>query len=402
MTQAEFIAYAQTLESVTDVNIWYTDTAPYIIQGITIPTIDSNGQNILAFLDQIQQITVPISIGGTATNLTLDIIAREVYTTLNGNFYFYTITPYIATSITQGIFTGINANISFTPAINSNIFYSSPYNTTYGLVEKARISTNIMLSDRYKVGTPELPGYTGPININELLAGSASKASVQDSLYSDTGWSNGRYDGTEQIYTGTNVSPAVNGKLFRAAEFPISASTSQINYQISSSIVLYVDYFYTGIGDVPEFSSPRIQNILISGSTYTGDSTVIQVKGIGGNDPLQYLPAIGSTIGINGTSDESIGSIFEVMYVTSVSLFSTTPYKVYRIKVIRRYDGTPQPAIDTQIVPEDGDYLYEIKPTQIYQLQRNKLIGVNKSLLLVEETGKILTLNEYGYVISNT
>lgn len=402
MTQAEFIAYVQL--NPTQVNIWYTETAPYTILGITVPTVDFSGENIVALLDQIQQIIVPVETGGNVLDITLDVLTLQAYTTATGNFYFFTVVPYIIGNITNDIFITPNADITFTPAIDSNEFYDSPYNVLQGSVDEARKSLYIMVSDRYKVGTVGLPGYTGPININQLLSGSAIKADVQDSLYSDTGWTNARYEGTEQIYTGTNVPPATTGKTFLASEYPISASLGQISYQVSSSIVLYTDYFYTGIGDVPGFTTQQL-NIKVSGSNYTSDTTYIDVEQIFSpvEDPFIYLPAIGSTIAFNGTeTDYVLGTNYEVAYVTGISLLTTTPQISYRINLIRRYNGTPQSAIDVPISVSDNDRLFTIITTQIYQLQRNKLIGLNKALLLVQETGKILTLNEYGYVVGST
>lgn len=402
MTQAEFVAYAQL--NPTQVNIWYTETAPYTVLGVTVPTIDFTGQNITALLDQIQQIIVPVEVGSSVLDITLNIITPQLYTTAIGNFYFFTVVPYEIGNITSDIFITPNADITFTPAIDSNEFYDSPYNVLQGFVDEARKSLYIMLSDRYKVGTVGLPGYTGPTNINQLLSGSATKAEVQDSSYSDTGWINARYEGTEQTYTGNNVPPAATGKTFLAAEYPISASLGQIGYQVSSSLVLYIDYFYTGIGDVPGFTAQQL-NIKVSGSSYTSNTTYIDVKQFYSpvEDPFIYLPAVGSTIAFNGTpTDYVIGTNYEVAYVTGISLISTTPHIVYRINLIRRYNGTPQSAIDVPISVSDDDRLFSIATTQIYQLQRNKLIGLNKALLLVQETGKILTLNEYGYVVGST
>lgn len=401
MTQAEFIAYAQL--NPTQVNIWYTETAPYTIQGITVPTIDFTGQNIVALLDQIQQIVVPVEVGGNVLDITLDVLTRQLQVNALQNFYFFTVTPYIIGAITNDVFITPNADITFTPAIDVNEFFDSPYNVLQGSVNEARKSLYIMLSDRYKVGTVDLPGYTGPTNINQLLSGSATRADVQDSLYSDTGWTNARYEGTEQIYTGNNVPPAATGKVFLAAEFPSGSLQSQINYQISSSFVIYTDYFYTGIGDVPGFTAQGL-GIVVSGSNYTSDTTYIDVRDQFNalQDPFIYLPAIGSTIAFNETSGGTLGSYFEIAYVTGISRLLTTPQIAYRINLIRRYNGTPQAAIDLPITVSDGDTLFNVNSTQIYQLQKNKLLGLNKALLLVQETGKILTLNDYGYVIGST
>jgi hypothetical protein len=397
MTETEFITYAQIPAYVANVNIWYTDTVPYIIQGITVPTISFSGQNIISLLDQIQQITIP---GDNSIDITLDILTRQLYTTPNGSFYYFTVTPYQVTSVITTTFLSPNANLSFSSAIDTNVFNESPYNALYGVVEDARKSLYIMLSDRYKIGTAGLPGYIGPTNIDQLLSGSATKANVQDSLYSDTGWANARYEGTEQTYTGTNVSPATTGKSFLAVEYPISASLSQINYQLSSSLAIYTDYFYTGIGDTPGFKTQQL-NIMVSGSNYTSDTSYVDVRDTINSlaDPFIYLPTVGSTIAFDGTSTFPLKSSFEVGYVTGISRLSTSPNISYRISLFRRYPGTTESAITSPISLTEGDTIYSLISTQIYQLQKNKLIGVNKSKLLVQETGQVLTLNDYGYVV---
>ena len=398
MTQAEFIAYVQITPNQSQVNIWYSDTAPYTVQGLTIPTVNVLGQDITAYLDQVQQVIVPISIGGVVQDTTLNITTRQSYTTPGGNFYFFTITPYVASSITQGAFSGSLAEVSFTPAIDVNVFNESPYNVLQGLVEETRKSDYIMLSDRYKVGAPGLPGYTGPTNINQLLAGSASLADVQDSLYSDTGWINARYNGTVTDSTDYKVSPAVTGKIFKGSQYPYSgfaADITPIKYQISSSIVIYSDYFYTGEGDTPGFSSTYLPNIVVSGSTLSNNSgTNIFVKHSSGGDPSPFLPSIGDTIAFDGGAGSSLSDNFETAFITGISLFATTPIIVYILSVFRPYDGST-----AQVSISDGDTLFTTSPTQILQISSNKATGLNKSLMVVEETGKILTLDNSGFVI---
>lgn len=398
MTQAEFTAYAQITPNQLQVNIWYTDTAPYTIQGITVPTVNILGQDITAYLDQVQQLVVPISIGGSTQDISLDVVTRQSYITPGGNFYFFTVTPYVVSSITQDAFTGTLAEVSFTPAIDVNVFNESPYNVLHGLVEETRKSDYIMLSDRYKIGTIGLPGYTGPTNINQLLSGSASLADVQDSLYSDTGWKSARYSGTKTDFNDYKVDPAVTGKIFKGAQYPysgLSADLTPIRYQISSSIAIYSDYFYTGEGDTPGFSSTYIANIVVSGSAAVG-STNIYVKHASGGDPAPYLPAIGDTIAFDGGAGSTLGDNFEIAYITGISLFATSPIIKYVLNVTRDYNGSV-----TSVALNDGDTLFTLLPTQILKLSSNKATGLNKSLLAVQETGRILTLDNFGFVIKS-
>jgi hypothetical protein len=402
MTQAEFIAYVQIPANVVNVNIWYTQTAPYTILGITIPTLDANQVNITPFLDQVQELTIPIEIAGIQQDITLVVNTREVHSTLNGNFYFFLVDPYLVTSITVPSFIGINASVSLTPAIDGNIFNESPYNILQGLAENIRKSNYIMFSDRYKVGTLALPAYTGPTNIDALLSGSAEKADVQDSLYSDTGWTNARYEGTKTNNTDYRIDSAVSGKIFSAAEYPLLYDTTQIAYQVSQSLVIYSDYFYTGLGDSPGFNSDYIDFLAISGSNYDENSSIFYIKHTTGGNPGPLLPALGETIAFQSTVGTTLGTDFEVVQVIGAFLHAVTPIIVYGLEVTRRYGGTPNSTIVTPIDPQNNCSLFTIQPTQLYELTGNKVVGLTKGLLLVEDTGKLLTIDDYGYVLSST
>jgi hypothetical protein len=402
MTQAEFIAYVEIPANVVNVNIWYTQTAPYTILGITIPTLDANQVNITPFLEQVQELTIPIEITGTQQDITLVVDTRELHSTPNGNFYFYIVDPYIVAGITVTSFIGNNASVSFTPAIDGTIFNESPYNILQGLAENTRKSNYIMLSDRYKVGTLALPTYTGPTNIDALLSGSAEKADVQDSLYLDTGWTNARYEGTKTNNTDYQVDSAVSGKIFSAAEYPLLYDPVQIAYQVSQSLVIYSNYFYAGLGDSPGFSSDYIDFLAISGSTYNENSNIFYVKHTTGGNPGPLLPALGETVAFQSTLGTTLGTNFEVVQVTGAFLATVSPIITYGLEVTRRYRGTPDSTITTPIYPINDCSLFRIQPTQLYELVGNRVAGLKKGLLLVEQTGKLLTLDNYGLVVSST
>ncbi len=67
MTQQEFLLYTKLYPN--RVNVWYSDTAPFIIQGISIPVLtpSPNSVNISGYLQQAKQITIPLTSGGSTT-----------------------------------------------------------------------------------------------------------------------------------------------------------------------------------------------------------------------------------------------------------------------------------------------------------------------------------------------
>lgn len=52
---------------------------------------------------------------------------------------------------------------------------------------------------------PEGNGILVPVNIDQIIQGKAVKAPIQDSNYSSTSWTNGRYKGTKVSSVGFNI-----------------------------------------------------------------------------------------------------------------------------------------------------------------------------------------------------
>lgn len=383
MTQEEFFSYTQIHPD--QVNIWYeTGGPPYVIKAITIPVLDNSNppQDRSALLENVQQITIPLSTGEvlnlhiTTTTLLQSPGTPTVPVT---RYYYYNIEPVILPNIGN---TSIAAgNLIFSPSLNTTLFADSAYNILEGSIERNRQSAYIMQADRYKIGTLANPTYLGPLNIDKLLSGSATKADIQDSNYTSTGWINGRYEGTKTDRIDYLTEPAISGKFFEASEFPSGSSQGQINYLISSSQVVYKEYFFAGAGDTPGFVDEYTS--FKSTATYDQYSTAITVRAEIGTAPSPIK--VGDLIRFLGSS--------EIMYVEAVGFQSTG---TYTLLVRRGYFGDP----DTNI-PVD-QLLYRVKQVQIYNVVGNKLSGVPKGKILVKETGAIVTLDPLGFVISST
>ena len=76
-------------------------------------------------------------------------------------------------------------------------FQWSDYNAVFGNASDPQFSDIFM-------GVDYSSNYITPINFNLIISGSAPKASVQDSNYTQVGWSNGRYDGSRNSSTDFN------------------------------------------------------------------------------------------------------------------------------------------------------------------------------------------------------
>ena len=392
MTQAEFFAYAQIHDNT--VNVWYTDTAPTTVLGITIPILAPGlpvgEQDISSYLSQITNITIPLTTGELVT---LDVLTRYLINPLsNSPYYYFDVTPHVITSPTYQ--TIVNGAVSISPSINGEEFNASPYNILQGLIETQRQSNYIMESDRYKVGTLARPTYTGPINIESLLSGSATKAQIQDSLYSDTGWSNGRYNGTKTSQIDFKVIPSITGKTFEASEYPLSTVNAQIRYQQSGSQVIYSTFFYSGKGDVPGLSSENTHYIL-TGSGYTTTTPFLDVKLDGSSGALFPLPKVGDLVSFSQFDTYQAGR--ELCYVSDIGIINLATNH-YRLFVNRNIGGIVPGDTPTVSPP---DLLVKVEPVQIYNIKGSQLSGVPKGKLLVKETGQIVTLNSLGFIVSS-
>jgi len=377
MTRQEFLAHVQLHPN--QVNVWYNDDAPpYIIKAISIPVIDGNHNNITNYLTLVQHITLPLPQGGIVT---LTVTARQVVTgTVNGTFttcYLLDTTPVTVSQITP---VSETCNIQLLPAIDDAEFFDSPYNVLHGSIEELRNSTYIMQSDRYKIGTLANPTYTGPLNIEQLLSGSASLAHVQDSNYTSTGWIRGRYEGTKTNEKDYKTSPAVTGVVFQGAEFPASASISQINYAQQSNQILYKNYFSAGAGETPGFNTIDLGYLVYD--TVTDTDIIIQIQAPPGSG-LVRMPQAGDFY--------QIGS--EVVKVVEAGINTATTPPIYTLTVLRGYTGTPAGYPSSQPI----QYIQQV---QIYNMTGDKLLGVPKGQVVVKQTGVSVKLDALGYIVT--
>jgi len=409
MTQQEFLLYTKLYPN--RVNVWYSDTAPFIIQGISIPVLtpSPNSVDISGYLQQAKQITIPLTSGGSTTvNIQSgNYISVNTPSTSTGvtEYFFFTTTPTtIARPVPQNISLGI---VLISPGVIGVEFQGSPYNLSAGIIQEARASEYIMLSDRYK--TSELSGsngYTGPLNIVQLLTGSAAKASVQDSNYSNLGWIKGRYDGTSTNINDYFVEPAVNGRIFQASIYPAGAAADQIRFQITSSQVVYTDYFYSGTGDRPGF------NVLESGFRVTGSLGIPHPStqppntyvGYKGNNFLFYIKpysALGYSPNPFNPGDvitvilqSSPPTTTDLMQVETVGQIITPTGPLYSLLVKRGYANTGIADFKANLDLE----VKKVTPVKLYELKGNRLQGLPAAKVVVKETGDILLVDTLGFV----
>lgn len=382
MTQADFFSYTKLYPE--KINVWYSEgSSPYTIYGLSIPVLEQNGEDSTKYLSQVEEVSIPFS-GGSLDRLVLKVMSRVYGVSSNIGYYILLVRPIEVASIGSSVVA--NSSVLLSPSIDSALFAESPYNALGGSIQDTRKSTYIMQSDRYKIGTLANPTYTGPLNIDQLLSGSATKANIQDSNYSSIGWTRSRYDGTITNRTDYKVDPALAGRLFQGAEFASGSSVNQINYLISSSQIIYKDFFYAGKGDVPGYDTSAQTGLKFLNAQDTDDFEKIKVSNSNPSKTPRYTPILSDTISTPSG---------ELLKITRVVRDGSTLPVTYSLDVTRGY-FSPAASINA------NDLVLRASPVQIYNIDNNKLSGVPKGIILVRETGKRLGIDSLGYVISST
>ena len=382
MTQTEFFTYVNL--NPRSLNIWYDQSGPpYVIRGVSIPVIDKTNEDSKTYLSQVEEVSIPLS-GGSVDHITLKVLQSSYVLSQGYSCYILLVDPFTVDSIGNTL--QKDATVLLSPATDVATFADSPYNVLGGSVENVRQSTYIMKSDRYKVGTLTNPTYTGPLNINQILSGSATRASVQDSLYSSLSWIRSRYDGAKTSIVDYKTDPALAGRTFLGADFASGSDINQINYLLSSSQVVYKDFFYAGTSDTPGFDNKGLSGYKFSGSYNATITKPLYIVSTTSNKNPLIVPKIGDLLTTGTTGTE------EIMKINAIGTVNNFPV-TYSLDVQRGWNGIAQPIANNTI--------YNIKSVQIYNIENNKLSGVPKGIVLVKETGKSLGIDKLGYVISS-
>lgn len=257
MTQQDFLYYASTNIEPGDgtIYIWYTENIPYTIQGLAVPVEDKKGISVLAYLQQVKEITLQVAGDGAKI---LRITDQSLQRGNGIDFYFFLVEEQAI--LTTAPPTVANGAVVFSPGFLGLTFIGSDYNVLAGSIDKQQQSAYIFQSDRAALSTLGVSSSLGPLNLKALQAGTALKAYVQDSNYDDSGWIRARYEGSKTSKDNYgDLEPTIQGTAFQASYFSPSISGSIIASQNKTDMV-FKEYLYTG-NTLEPVSGSRIFNI---------------------------------------------------------------------------------------------------------------------------------------------
>jgi hypothetical protein len=388
MNEQDFLLIANANPS--QVNVWYTQTLPYTILGLTVPVKNNAGESIIGYLQQATSITLQVN---EATNeyVTLTITSRSLLSAGDVQYYYFITSTVIIQDIGDALITP--GQVIFTPGIDGLGFQQGGYNAILGEAEENRRSEYIMQADRISyINT----GAGLPTNIEQLETNAATRAQVQDSLYSDTGWISGRYEGTKlSTLTNLGADPALQGTFFEGASFSINAEDTTIQGLAGAGALTYEQYFFTGTGFIP-------QCVLIkTGLSATADfaSTTDQTLKlfIDGGVLRATQPNIGDILTFS-TDPGARGEFYKMLPVNQQLYVDSYPYTFRSSTAVwafvqRGYNSSPRSNTLGSAA------LYKISPVKIYTLSGTTIQPLKQGKLIVKGTDDVLYIDINGFVI---
>lgn len=315
----------------------------------------------------------------------LEVLEKTKYTGTGIDYYYYKVLPNIAipdlndaSIFSGGTYDGSevqeNTTVSFTPFINDLVFAVSSYNATFNNALNNRQSSLRVQSDRSN-------DYAKPSNFDAIANGNATYAFIQDSLYSDTGNVNSRYNGSKSTpgnYGG--VSPSLAVRAFRGEIYTDDANIDLVCGTLESDRIL-VELAHTGPEKLPTYSSSSL-----------GIDTRFQI-----NSSEQNI------IVYSGNPSQSLdeGDILQVEGTTSVEKLRILQYNAFTKTLIvqRGYlQSTPNSDIDI------GTPIFKLDRNDILQFGDNnsKVTAVNNAIVYVKDDNRLIYTDDFGSVYSSS
>jgi len=380
MTEDQFKAEIQAYPF--EISIWYTPTTPFYIQGLAIPTTDSSGRYILTYLQQSTTITLEIQ-PGVFANLSIQD-SEVIITTVGGHEIFYA---------------DVVPNYDITNLVNSPTFQTRLTLSTIYFVNQAQqivfdaSGYNALLNNVQDIRTSDYQylGQTGVL------------ANIQDSVYSATGWTNGRYEGSKTSKTNyLGISPTIEGKAFQGSYFPTTIIDSQIKDQVTAGTLTYTEYLYSGEQPSPEYvaveDAYKVPDEAPDGTPLSNiqpTDTIVPIILKPSTEQSTPIPEIDDIIQVANSLE--LMKIQKIEYYTNNGGYIDTQ-PLYKLTVERGYNRT-QPQIITPVSEPDINLT---KPAQIFKLEGNKVQGAQRGKVQVQISGDILHIDRLGYIVSGS
>ncbi len=343
--------------------------------------LDGEGEVITEILQQVETIRFTFQ-GIPCTLEVLDFTSHEV---LGNQFFFYTVQPFlienglnVITSAAQPPFNQEPWPDGFALQLNTIIDFTPFLQDVNGLLAEYSILNNNAFENRksYKIRESQrIQSTIVPTNFGPIYSGSATPADIQDSLYYDTGWTNGRYNGslsTPKNYAG--VPPSLTGKAFTGEAYA-NVTDNDFICAVPYDVRVFEEFFHTGDGIYPAYEEIDLQiNIAQGGGLNT--------------NAVSFLYS-----GIPQSSSLDVGDIIIIGNEKMRVLDNSDNDK--RLTVQRAYFGTTQPVAHSNLAP-----VKKIARVDLFRFSESnaQIVQADNAKVYVRETGHVLFTDIFGTV----
>ena len=347
---------------------------------------NAGNTNLNSVLEQVERIKFTFVIdGGDNIEFDEEITNRAFYGgTLPNPFFYFQFTPITIPDIenapyTTELFEYQPIQITLTPYLLDITFGFSEYNATISNAQENRKS-------KIRVESNRVEDSVLPTNWEAIISGSAFPATIQDSLYDDTGWINARYDGSVINSRGNaGVSPAFTGTPFQGEAFTADTDNAFI-CSTNRKKVDILDLLHTSTTPLPSFTSSSLGTA--TNTIILSSQTTIQ---------LTQIPTTGSievgNILLIANSTPSVGPGYELLLVKNYNSILSPP----EVEVERGYGDS----IATSHAL-NADVLI-VSPFDIFKFERDRVDYirlVNNAKILVQGNNTIVDTDRFGNVIN--
>ena len=357
-------------------------------------TTDTDLNNVLEQVEQIQfTFIAERNLGQPDVNLEFNIpITNKAYynATSYDPFFYFQFEDILINPATQ--YTNLNNDyqvlqVNLTPFLLDIQFGFSEYNALIGNALDNRKS-------KLRVESNRTEDSVLPTNWQAIMSGSAFPATVQDSLYYDTGWVRGRYNGAKITATGnSSVAPAINGTPFQGEIFTYDADDTFICSTTREKVVIE-DMLHTSTQPLPSFVSSSVTegtDHLNLGPILPGPGDLFTLQLNGGSTNVPDIPIQpGDILSAENDTPTPPETQFELFRVASTSENGDLIY------VERGYNLTTQGS-------HDATPLYKLERYDLFKFEEGTteyLRLINDAKVYVQGNNTIVNTDKYGNVVS--
>jgi len=369
LTQQEFFDIADLYPE--GINIWCTEATPVTVLGVTVPFADNEGNSVENTLEQVQTITLPVDNDPGAT-VELQITSRVIRGTVPFRYYFFTVEPrnitpyisYIAPALNEVVQDG---EVILLPNLRGGSFYVSDYNVILNTAQDNRLSDYILRDT------------------------STTFAAVQDSLYSDTGWINARYEGTTtNNLTYSSIDSAILGASLQGTYYPLQTPDAEIN-NVDVAERTYLEYFHNSLETYPAFAL-EAPYLFYMDQQYldTSVTEIIVVAEITNRPLVTYQP--GDLL----IKRDYFSSAYSQEVMKVISMTRRSASNDYALVVARGWNNTPKQTLSA------NDQLFKIQSIRMFELEGSKPSPVKQGKIRLKDTGYIAYTDLLGYLVSGS